>query len=159
MFDSYEEAQGAIWDKGGWVDARGSTKTRSYHGGEHGKYKITCDKNGDGSAYLWAATTNDKSFSADHLDGAKELEDEGEEEDQDEDQDDELLDELDTLIVSAGKTVEQIKMMHALDKKKHADLYADLSPLQQEPRNLGAFRHRARDQDGLPVRVHHEAFQ
>ena len=122
MFDSYEEAQGAIWDKGGWVDARGSTKTRSYHGGEHGKYKITCDKNGDGSAYLWAATTNDKSFSADHLDGAKELEDEGEEEDQDEDQDDELLDELDTLIVCAGKTMEQIKMMPALEKKKHADL-------------------------------------
>ena len=29
---------------------------RSYHGGEKGKYKITCDKNGDGTAYLWAAT-------------------------------------------------------------------------------------------------------
>ena len=69
-----------------------------------------------------AATTNDTSFSVDDLDGAKELEDEGEEEDQDEDQDDELLDELDTLIVSAGKTVEQIKMMPALEKKKHADL-------------------------------------
>ena len=68
VFDSYEEAQGAIWDKGGWVTSksgrRGSTKTRSYHGGEHGKYKITCDKNGDGTAYLWAATTNDTSLSS-----------------------------------------------------------------------------------------------
>ena len=124
-FSSYDEAQGAIWDQGGWVTSksgrRGSTKTRSYHGGEKGKYKITCDKNGDGTAYLWAATTNDTSFSVDDLDGAQELEDEGEEEDED-DQDDELLDELDTVIVSAGKTVDQIKAMHALEKKKHADL-------------------------------------
>ena len=68
VFDSYEEAQGALWDKGGWVTSksgrRGSTKTRSYHGGEKGKYKITCDKNGDGTAYLWAATTNDTSLSS-----------------------------------------------------------------------------------------------
>jgi len=31
--------------------------------------------------------------------------------------------------------------------------------VQQEPRNRGAIRHRARDQDGLPVRLHHEAVQ
>ena len=59
-FESYNEAQGALWDMGGLVTSksgrRGSTKTRSYHGGEKGKYKITCDKNGDGTAYLWAAT-------------------------------------------------------------------------------------------------------
>ena len=73
----------------------------------YGKYKITCDKNGDGTAYLWAAMTNSTSLTADDLDGAKELEEE-EEEDED-DQDDELLDELDTVIVSAGKTVDQIK--------------------------------------------------
>ena len=124
-FDTYPEAQDALWDKGGWVTSksgrRGSTKTRSYHGGEHGKYKITCDKDGDGTAYLWAATTNDNSFSVDDLDGAKELDDEGEE-DQEEDQDDELLDELDTVIVAAGKTVDQIKMMPALEKTKHANL-------------------------------------
>ena len=81
------------------------------------KYKITCDKNGDRTAYFWAATTNDTSFSVDDLDGAKELEDEGEEEGEEEAQDDELLDELDTVIVSAGK----IKMMHFLEKKKHAE--------------------------------------
>ena len=95
---------------------------RSYHGGEHGKYKITCDKDGDGTAYLWAATTNDNSLSVDDLDGAKELDDEGEEENDEENQDDELLDELDTVIVAAGKTVDQIKMMHALEKTKHANL-------------------------------------
>ena len=50
------------------------------HPSIHVQYKITCDKNGDGTAYLWAATTNDTSFSVDDLDGAKELEDEGEEE-------------------------------------------------------------------------------
>ena len=99
---------------------RGSTKTRSYHGGEKGKFKITCDKNGDGTAYLWAAMTNSTSLTADDLDGAKELEEEEEEEE--DDQDDELLGELDTVIVSAGKTVDQIKAMHALEKKKHADL-------------------------------------
>jgi hypothetical protein len=132
---------------------RGSTTTRSYHGGEKGKYKITCDKNGDGTAYLWAAMTNSTSLTADDLDGAKELEEE-EEEDED-DQDDELLGELDTVIVSAGKTVDQIKAMPALEKKKHARA----RPVQQEPLHLGAIRHRAGDQDGLPVRVHHEAFQ
>ena len=94
---------------------RGSTTTQSYHGGEKGKYKITCDKNGDGTAYLWAAMTNSTSLTADDLDGAKELKEE-EEEDED-DQDDELLD---TVIVSAGKTVDQIKAMPALEKKKHA---------------------------------------
>ena len=88
----------------------------------YGKYKITCDKNGDGTAYLWAATSNDTSLTVDDLDGAKELEDEGEDEDEEEDQDDELLDELDTVIVAAGKTVDQIKMMHALEKTKHANL-------------------------------------
>ena len=66
-------------------------------------------------------TSNDTSFSVDDLDGAQELEDEGEEEDQEEDQDDELLDELDTVIVAAGKTVDQIKMMHILEKQKHAE--------------------------------------
>ena len=81
------------------------------------KYKITCDKDGDGTAYLWAATTNDTSFSVDDLDGAQ-----GEEEDEEEEQDDELLEELDTVIVAAGKTVDQIKMMHALEKTKHANL-------------------------------------
>ena len=85
------------------------------------QYKITCDKNGDGTAYLWAATTNDTSFSVDDLDGAQELEDEGEEEDEEEEQDDELLEELDTVIVAAGKTVDQIKMMHILEKQKHAE--------------------------------------
>ena len=124
-FDTYREAQDALWDRGGWVTSksgrRGSTTARSYHGGEHGKYKITCDKDGDGTAYLWAATTNDNSLSVDDLDGAKELDDEGEE-DQEENQDDELLDELDTVIVAAGKTVDQIKMMHALEKTKHANL-------------------------------------
>ena len=73
------------------------------------------------TAYLWAAKTNDTSFSVDDLDGAKELEDEGEEEGEEEAQDDELLDELDTVIVSAGKTVDQIKMMHILEKQKHAE--------------------------------------
>ena len=34
---------------------------------------------------------------------------------------DQLLDELDAVIVSGGKTVDQIKEMHVLDKKKHAD--------------------------------------
>ena len=34
----------------------------------------------------------------------------------------ELLDELDTVIVAAGKTVDQIKMMPALEKTKHANL-------------------------------------
>ena len=29
---------------------------------------------------------------------------------------------LDTVIVSAGKTVDQIKAMHAVEKKKHADV-------------------------------------
>ena len=126
VFDSYDEAhlaQGVLWDKGGWVTSksgrRGSTKTRSYHGGEKGKFKITCDKNGDGTAYLWAAMTNSTSLTADDLDGAKELEEE-EEEDED-DQDDELLDELDTVIVAAGKTVDQIKMMHVMEKQKHAE--------------------------------------
>ena len=125
QFDTYPEAQDALWARGGWITSksgrRGSTKARSYHGGDHGKYKITCDKDGDGTAYLWAATTNDNSFSVDDLDGAKELDDEGEE-DQEEDQDDELLDELDTVIVAAGKTVDQIKMMPALEKTKHANL-------------------------------------
>jgi hypothetical protein len=54
-------------------------------------------------------------------DSSKELEEEEEDEDND-DQDDELLEELDTVIVSAGKTVDQIKAMHALEKKKHADV-------------------------------------
>ena len=36
------------------------------------------------TAYLWAAKTNDTSFSVDDLDGAKELEDEGEEEGEEE---------------------------------------------------------------------------
>jgi len=125
MFDSYEEGQDALWDKGGWITSksgrRGSNKAQSYHGGEKGKYKITCDKNGDGTAYLWAATSNSTSLTADDLDGAKELEEEEEDEDND-DQDDELLEELDTVIVSAGKTVDQIKAMHALEKKKHADV-------------------------------------
>ena len=124
MFDSHKEGQDALWDVGGWVTSksgrRGSNKSQSYHGGEKGKYKITCDKNGDGTAYLWAATSNSTSLTADDLDGAKELEEE-EDEDND-DQDDELLEELDTVIVSAGKTVDQIKAMHAVEKKKHADV-------------------------------------
>ena len=74
-----------------------------------------------GTAYLWAATSNSTSLTADDLDGAKELEEEEEDEDND-DQDDELLEELDTVIVAAGKTVDQIKAMHALEKKKHADV-------------------------------------
>ena len=78
-------------------------------------------KNGDGTAYLWAATTNDTSFSVDDLDGAKELEDEGDEEDEEEDQDDELLEELDTVIVAAGKTVDQTKKMHVMEKQQHAE--------------------------------------
>jgi hypothetical protein len=139
-FSSYEEAQGAIWDQGGWVTSksgrRGSTKTRSYHGGEKGKYKITCDKNGDGTAYLWAATTNDTSFSVDDLDGAQELEDEGEEEDEEEEQDDELLEELDTVIVAAGKTVDQIKMMHFLSWRSR-------STLKPATRTAPSLRHRS----------------
>ena len=67
-------------------------------------------------------STNDTSLTVDDLDGAKELDDEGEEENEEENQDDELLDELDTVIVAAGKTVDQIKMMHALEKTKHANL-------------------------------------
>ena len=69
------------------------------------------------------------------------------------DQDDELLDELDTVIVSAGKTVDQIKAMHALEKKKHADLCN---------KNRAISAHSVTElakRDGLPVRVHHEAFQ
>ena len=126
MFDTYREAEVALWDRGGWVTSTsgrlGSTTARSYHGGQHGKYKITCDKDGDGTAYLWAATTNDNSLSVDDLDGAKELDDENEEENEEENQDDELLDELDTVIVAAGKTVDQIKMMPAIEKTKHANL-------------------------------------
>jgi hypothetical protein len=51
----------------------------------------------------------------------KELEDK--DEDEDEVQDDQLLDELDAVIVSGGKTVDQIKaILHVLEKKKHADV-------------------------------------
>ena len=46
----------------------------------YGKYKITCDKNGDGTAYLPCLSGGDDelhdttSLTADDLDGAKELE-------------------------------------------------------------------------------------
>ena len=75
-----------------------------------------CDKNGEGWAYLWAATSNATSLTIDDLDGAKELEEE------DEVLTDQLLDELDAVIVSGGKTVEEIKAMHVLEKKKHAEV-------------------------------------
>ena len=35
---------------------------------------------------------------------------------------DQLLDELDAVIVSGGKTVDEIKAMHVLEKKKHAEV-------------------------------------
>jgi hypothetical protein len=95
--------------------------SQSYHGGEKGKYKLTCDKNGEGWAYLWAATSNATSLTTDDLDGAKELEEEDEDE-EDEVLTDQLLDELDAVIVSGGKTVNEIKAMHVLEKKKHAEV-------------------------------------
>ncbi len=81
-----------------------------------------CDKNGEGWAYLWAwaATSNATSLTIDDLDGAKELEEE--DEDEDEGLDDQLLDDLDAVIVSGGKTVDEIKAMHVLEKKKHAEV-------------------------------------
>ena len=125
MFDSHKEGQDALWDKGGWITSksgrRGSNKSQSYHGGEKGKYKLTCDKNGEGWAYLWAATSNATSLTIDDLDGAKELEEEDEDE-EDEVLTDQLLDELDAVIVSGGKTVNEIKAMHVLEKKKHAEV-------------------------------------
>jgi hypothetical protein len=66
------------------------------------------DKNGEGWAYLWAATSNATSLTTDDLDGAKELEEEDEDE-EDEVLTDQLLDELDAVIVSGGKTVNETR--------------------------------------------------
>ena len=54
------------------------------------------------------------------LPGAAELTNEQEEEGEEEDDDDTLLEELDQIIVSGGKTSQEIKEMPYLEKKVHA---------------------------------------
>ena len=73
-------------------------------------------------AHLRLEPTDHIDFSAIHreLPGAEELTNEQEEEGEEEDDDDTLLEELDQIIVSGGKTSQEIKEMPYLEKKMHA---------------------------------------
>ena len=124
--DNYITARDALYgicDAEDWTTSksgrRGSNKTKSYHGGLPGKFKITCDEE---AAYLWAADTNSMQqvLTLEQLPGADELEEEEEEEE--ENDDDTILEELDECIVAGGKTSEEIKQMTAMEKNEHAQL-------------------------------------
>ena len=124
--DNTEAARDALFNVGepeDWITAksgrRGSNKKQSYHGGKCGKFKITTEEDG---AYLWAADSNSMNqvLTLEQLPGAEELTNEQEEEGEEEDDDDTLLEELDQIIVSGGKTSQEIKEMPYLDKKMHA---------------------------------------